>query len=326
MKIDKLSVILIALITVSGVAVAQTSKQSAPPAPSAPSAPLQLNSVTAPPKIQFPPTDPKNFTAASPTSAQVNAFLKNLWGYDPNRVWQVQSVETTQAPGISRVMVLVAEQGVSHEPAATVFFVTPDGHHAIAGSDVIAFGADPFADVRQKLETQASGPSRGSSSKNLMLVEFADLECPHCKEAAPTMDHLATDFPNARIVFENFPLTTVHPAAEKAAEYGVCVAQEKGNAAFFQYVQAVFDNQGGLTGNADQTMKDAATKAGANAATVAACADTPAAKIAVENSVKLGQDIGVDQTPLLFVNGRAIPVAGVPYNTLKQIVTYAANK
>lgn len=323
MKINNLTVILMALISVGGVAVAQT---STPSAPAAPSAPLQLNSVAAPPKIQFPPVDPKNFTAASPTSAQVNAFLKNLWGYDPNRVWQVDAVQTTQAPGVSRVMVLVAEQGVSHEPAATVFFVTPDGRHAIAGSDVIAFGSDPFADVRQKLETQASGPSRGSNSKNLMLVEFADLECPHCKEAAPTMDHLATDFPNARIVFENFPLTTVHPAAEKAAEYGVCVAQEKGNAAFFQFVQAVFDNQGGLTGNADETLKDAATKAGANPATVAACAETPAAKTAVENSLKLGQDIGVDQTPLLFVNGRAIPVAGIPYNTLKQIVTYAANK
>lgn len=323
MKINNLPVIFMALISVGGVAVAQT---STPSAPAAPSAPLQLNSVAAPPKIQFPPVDPKNFTAASPTSAQVNAFLKNLWGYDPNRVWQVDAVQTTQAPGVSRVMVLVAEQGVSHEPAATVFFVTPDGRHAIAGSDVIAFGSDPFADVRQKLEAQASGPSRGSNSKNLMLVEFADLECPHCKEAAPTMDHLATDFPNARIVFENFPLTTVHPAAEKAAEYGVCVAQEKGNAAFFQFVQAVFDNQGGLTSNADETLKDAATKAGANPAIVAACAETPAAKTAVENSVKLGQDIGVDQTPLLFVNGRAIPVAGVPYNTLKQIVTYAANK
>ena len=159
-----------------------------------------------------------------------------------------------------------------------------------------------------------------------MLVEFADLECPHCKEAAATMDHLATDFPNARIVFENFPLTNVHPAAEKAAEYGVCVAQQKGDAAFFQFVQAVFDSQAGLTSNADQTLKDAATKAGANAAEISTCAASAAAKQTVAGSVKLGQDIGVDQTPLLFINGRPLPAAGIPYTTLKQIVTYAGTE
>lgn len=324
MRINKLHVLTIALATCSGLAAAQTAPQ--PQVPTAPRAPLQMKSIAPPQKIQFPPANPKNFTASSPTTDQVNGFLKNLWGYDPNRIWQVNGIETTKAPDVSRVSVLVAEQGVSHEPAATVFFVTPDGKHAIAGSDVIAFGPDPFADVRQKLEAEASGPSRGATSKNLMLVEFADLECPHCKEAAATMDHLTTDFPNARIVFENFPLTTIHPAAQKAAEYGVCVAQEKGNPAFFQYVQAVFDTQAGLTGNVDETLKAAVTKAGADPAKVSACADTPATKATVAASVKLGQDVGVDQTPLLFVSGRAIPVAGVPYPTLKQIVTYAASK
>ncbi len=39
-----------------------------------------------------------------------------------------------------------------------------------------------------------------------MLVEFADLQCPHCKEAQGTMDQLVKDFPNARVVFQSFPL------------------------------------------------------------------------------------------------------------------------
>ncbi|MGH9615637.1 MAG: disulfide bond formation protein DsbA, partial [Acidobacteriaceae bacterium] len=197
--------------------------QSAPAAP-----PLHLNTIGPPPKLQFPPANPKNFTASSPTTQVVNAFLKQIWGYDPNRAWQVMGIQTTQVPGISRVTILVGEQGVSHTPAPTVFFVTPDGHHAIAGADIISFGAHPFAAVRQKLELQANGPHRGATSKNLELVEFADLQCPDCKMAAPTMDRLATDFPNARIVFEYFPLTTIHPEAEKAAQYGACVAQQRG--------------------------------------------------------------------------------------------------
>ncbi len=335
MKKRSLCVVPIMLVALSGFAVAQSAQtgsaansaeQSQAPSktaasPTAP-APLQLNSIAPPKKIQFPAADPKNFTAQSPTSQEVDTFLKNLWGYDPNRVWQVYGIQTTKAPNVSRVTVLVAEQGVSHTPASTIFFVTPDGHHAIAGSDVIDFGAHPFTATQQKLDQQATGPYRGSASKNLMLVEFTDLECPHCKEAASTMDNLAKDFPNARIVFQNFPLTNIHPAAEKAAAYGVCVAQQKGNAAFFQYVQAVFDTQAQLATNADETLNNAVTKAGANAAAISQCAAGAAAKAAVASSVKLGQEIGVDQTPLLFVNGRPLPVAGIPYNTLKQIITY----
>jgi protein-disulfide isomerase len=303
------------------MAVAQ---QPAQPAAPGAQAPLQLNSITPPKKIEFPPADPKNFTAASPTAAEVNAFLKQLWGYDPNRVWQVAAVQKTKAPNLSRVIVLVAEQGISRQPGETSFFVTPDGQHAISGNDVVDFGPHPFANTQNALVQQANGPYQGSSSKKLLLVEFADMQCPHCKEAAPTMKQVATDFPNARIVFENFPLTNVHPAAEKAAEYGVCVAKEKGNAAFFQYLQAVYDNQNSLTTTPDQTLKDAATKAGADPSTVATCAASPAAKAAVDASVKLGQDIGVNQTPTLFVNGRNIPIGGIPYATLKQIITYAA--
>ncbi len=331
MKIKNIAMLSALLIASSGWAAAQSAQPGnpQPPArtgpPSGP-APLQLNSIAPPKKIQFPPADPKNFTAPSPTTAEVNAFLRQLWGYDPNRVWQVAAIQTTKAPNISRVTIEVAEQGVSHTPATTVFFVTPDGQHAIAGGDVIAFGAHPFASIRRTLSVEATGPSRGAASKELMLVEFADLECPHCAEAAKTVDHLATDFPNARIVFENFPLTNIHPAAEQAAEYGVCVAQQKGNAAFFQYVQAVFDSQAGLTTGADQTLKAATTKAGADAAQVSACAATAATKANVLASVKLGQTVGVDQTPFLFVNGRPVPISGIPYNTLKQIITYAASE
>lgn len=321
-----LSIMALAIVQSGAVAVAQQDTQQSSQAPTsqaAPAAPpLHLNSIAPPEKIEFPPVNPKNFTAASPTTQEVNAFLKQIWGYDPNRVWQVVGIQTTQVPGIARVTILVGEQGVSHSAAPTVFFVTPDGHHAIAGSEIITFGAHPFADVQQKLEERATGPYRGSSSKNLMLVEFADLQCPDCKMAAPTMDKLATDFPTARVVFENFPLTNLHTEAEKAAEYGVCVARQKGNAAFFQYVQAVFDTQESLKTDAEGTLKAAATKAGADAAEVASCAATPAAENAVAASVRLGKDLNVSETPTLFVNGRTVPVAGVPYTTLKQIISY----
>ncbi len=330
MKIKLLALSALALTMMQGatLAIAQQTVSpgaTAPTAQATPTAPsLQMNTIGPPSKLEFPPANPKNFTATTPSTQEVNSFLKQIWGYDPNRVWEVYGIETTPVANLNRVTVLVGEQGVSHTPSPTVFFVTPDGHHAIAGSQVISFGARPFAPVQQKLEARATGPYRGASSKNLMLVEFADLQCPDCKLAAPTMDKLATDFPNARIVFQVFPLTSIHPEAEKAAEYAVCVAQQKGNAAFFQFVQAVFDTQDNLKTDADGTLKAAATKAGADAAAVSTCAATPTAASAVATSVKLGKDLDVNETPTLFVNGRPVPVTGLPYTTLKQIIAYGA--
>jgi protein-disulfide isomerase len=327
-KLIVLSALSLAMIHGGTAAIAQQAapdNSQAPTSQAAPAAPgLQMNNIAPPAKIEFPPANPKDFTASSPTTQEVNSFLKQIWGYDPNRVWEVVGIQSTPAANVSRVVILVGEQGQTPKPAPTVFFVTPDGHHAIAGSDVISFGAHPFAPVQQKLETGATGPHRGATSKSLLLVEFADLQCPDCKLAAPIMDKLAADFPNARIVFQLFPLTTIHPQAEKAAEYGVCVAQQKGNAAFFQYVQAVFDTQDNLKTDADGTLNAAATKAGADAAAVSTCAATPAAAAAVAASVKLGKDLEVNETPTLFVNGRPLPVTQAPYPTLKQIIAYTA--
>jgi protein-disulfide isomerase len=57
---------------------------------------------------------------------------------------------------------------------------------------------------------------------------------------------------------------------------------------------------------------------------VATCAATPAVAEAVLASVKLAQDMNINQTPTLMVNGRQVPIGGVPYETLKQIVAYQA--
>jgi protein-disulfide isomerase len=297
------------------------------PAPQTPAPkPLQLQSLDATSRPDpFPPVNPKFFTAATPTVETVNAFLKSLWGYDPNRLWRVAAIQSTQAPGVSKVIVFVSEKAANAKVSTTSFFVTPDGKHAIAdSSNVISFGAAPFADTRKLLQDHADGAYRGSASKDLMLVEFADLQCPHCKEAQATMDHLAQDFPNARIVFQNFPIVDIHPYAFKAAAYGYCVAKQK-NDAFFSYASAVFENQEALTPETgDKTLKDAVTKAGLDAGAIDLCAATQETKSAVEASIKLAQDAAVEQTPMLAVNGHLLPLNGVQYETLKAVISFQA--
>lgn len=299
-----------------GMASSAAAQTATPPA--APSA--QASAVPADP---FPVADRKFFTAASPTEAEVESFLHTLWGYDPSRIWRIEGIQKTAAPGVAKVIVYVSENKPNARVQNTAFFVTPDGKHAIADA-VIDFGAHPFAEKRKLLQDRATGPAVGAASKDLLLVEFADLQCPHCKDAQTTMKQLATDFPQARIVYQFFPLTGIHPAAFQAAAEGLCVAKQ-GNDAFFKYEDAVYATQEALTpeGTA-KTLADAVTKAGQDPTTVAACAATPAIKDAVNASMKLGEDVGVDQTPTLLVNGRALPVspAAMPYESLKKIILF----
>lgn len=285
-----------------------------------PSAPAPQGAASADP---FPPTNPKYFTAKSPSTDTVESFLRALWGYDTNRLWRVMAIQATPSPGVAKVVVFITDKGPNAKVQSTTFYVLPDGKHALAeGAGVVPFGADPFIDLHHLLRDHADGASRGAASKDLELIEFADLQCPHCKEAQSTMDQLAKDFPNAHIVFQLFPLTEIHPSAFKAAAYGVCV-QKESNDAFFKYAAAVFDTQDALTPTADDTvLKAAVSRAGLDASKIAACAATGATKDVVNADIKLAEDAGVDQTPLLSVNGRMLPIGQIPYEQLKQIIAF----
>ena len=296
----------------TGASPQTAAPQQVPPAPVPSAAPA------------FPKPDPRNFTATTPSTDEVNAFLHASWGYDENRVWEVAAILKTPVANLSKVAVYIGDKTGKQKPSAFLFFVLPDGKHIIAGDDVYPFGAHPYADNRAVLQQRADGPYKGPASKDLELVEFADFECPHCKEAQANMDKLAVDFPNARIVFQNYPLERIHPQAKLAAEYGSCVAKLGGNDAFFRFASAVFEGQEGLAtaDGATLTLNSAVTKAGLVPTKVSACASQPATAQEVENSVKLAQDLNVNQTPTLMVNGRMVPIGGISYDVLKKIVDF----
>jgi protein-disulfide isomerase len=295
-------------------AVAQDQTPATPtPAPAAPEAKAPV----------FPAPDPADFTATAPTKDTVNAFMQANLGFDANSMWQVQAIQKTPIPGISKVVVFIGDKTGKQQASRLAFFTTPDQKHIIVGERIVPFGDHPFAENRSTLQDRANGPYRGSASKDLEFVEFADFQCPHCKAAQANMEKLLSDFPKARIVFENNPLTSIHPQSMIAAEYATCVAKLAGSPAFFQFASAVFDGQDGLAtaDGATLTLNSAATKAGLDPAKVSACATAPETKATVESSIQLSKDLDIASVPTLVINGREVP-ANAPYETLKQIIEY----
>ena len=271
----------------------------------------------------FPKPDPANFTATTPTKIKINAFLQASWGYDDNRTWQVQAILKTQVEGISKVIVLVGDKTGKQKPAALQFFALADGKHIIADNEIITFGEHPFAENRAILQQRADGPYRGSALKDLELVEFADFQCPHCKEAQATMEKLAVDFPKARIVFQSYPIAPAsggHQCGGLWRMRNETWRQQR----VLPLSAAVFDGQDGLAtaDGATLTLNSAVTKAGLDPAKVAACAATPEIKDAVDASIKLAQDLNINQTPMLVVNGRMVPIGGSVYETVKKVIDY----
>ena len=272
--------------------------------------------------VTSPPAAKSAAATGLPSQETVNAFMQKMFGYDPSVTWEAVSIKPSSIAGISEVNVILKNpQGQQN----TKLYVAADGQRALIG-EIIPFGSDPFAVARTALEKGINGPSRGPADAPVTIVEFSDLQCPHCKEAQPTVDKLMSEEKNARLVFQNFPLQS-HDWAAKAAAYADCVGRSS-NDAFWKFMQGVYDAQSDiLTTNADEKLTALADKSGVKGSDIAACAAKPETASRVEHSVALGKSVDVTGTPTLFINGRKIAnVAGLPYDMLKQLTEFAAKK
>jgi protein-disulfide isomerase len=257
-----------------------------------------------------------------PSEATVDAFMQQTFGYDSKVSWKIASIKPASAPGLAQVDVILASpQGQQ----GSRFFVTADGVHAVLG-EIIPFGAKPFDPAMKTLEKGVTGPSRGPKNAPVTIVEFGDLQCPACKAAQPAIEALIAAEPNARFVFQNFPLE-MHNWAAKGAAYADCVGQAS-NEAFWKFIAKTYETQADITAaNADEKLTAIADGAGVKGADIAACANTPVTQAHVDASLALGKAVNVTGTPTLFINGRSIGnIANVPADTLKGLVDFAAKE
>ena len=240
-------------------------------------------------------------TGNLPSEATVDSFLRQQFGYEADLTWKISSIKPSTMPGLAEVnVVLASPQGQQ----STRFFVAPDGQHALVG-DIIPFGPRPFDPAKMVLDTGISGPERGPKDAPVTIVEFGDLQCPACKAAQPTIEALVAAEPNARFVFQNFPLE-MHNWAAKGAAYADCVGHAS-NDAFWKFVSKTYETQSDITAeNADEKLAAIADGAGVKGADMAACAVKPETKAHVDASLALGKSVDVTGTPTLFINGRRI--------------------
>jgi protein-disulfide isomerase len=260
------------------------------------------------------------FSQRLPSEETVNAFMKQMFGYDTSVSWKIVAIRPSSAAGLTEVLVAVSN---AQGQQVNRLYVTSDERHAVVG-DIIPFGAHPFTPAKEALAKGTNGPSLGPADAPVTVVEFSDLQCPHCKEAQPTIDKLMAEEKNARLVFQSFPLPA-HDWATKAAWYADCVGRSS-NDAFWKFVHSVYDAQTDITAStADEKLTALADQAGVKGSDIAACAAKPDTAGRVQNSLALGTSLEVTGTPTLFINGRKISnVGGLPFEILKGLTEFAA--
>ena len=161
-------------------------------------------------------------------------------------------------------------------------------------------------------------PARGPAHAPVTIVEFTDYSCPYCKQhASQTLPQLMKEYEGqVRYVVRNFPIHSLHPFAQKAAEAAGC-AQEQGK--FWEFHHMLFSR---APEHGVDSLKAYAARAGLNPMRFNYCLKSGARTKAVERDIADGIKYGVGGTPTFFVNGRILSGAQ-PIEAFRPLVRLA---
>jgi protein-disulfide isomerase len=143
----------------------------------------------------------------------------------------------------------------------------------------------------------------GNADAPVTIVEFSDYQCPFCKRALPVLKEILAKYPGkVRLAYRDFPLGSIHPRAEAAAEASRC-AGEQGR--FWPYHDLLFEQQTKLD---DASLVGYARQLGLDAPRFEQCLKSHKYRAAVQQDLQKGEQLGISGTPAFFING--IPLMG----------------
>jgi protein-disulfide isomerase len=172
------------------------------------------------------------------------------------------------------------------------------------------------------------GISQGQPNAPVVMMEFADFQCPGCGQFARFSKPLVKDYIDngtVRFVWYDFPLTNIHPNAVLASRAGRCANEQN---QFWTYHDVVFANQARWSESTDAAdlFIAYAEQAGLDRGAFTQCLRSEKYQKEVSESFQLGTTLGVSGTPTLFVNGKRVetPSSRADWDRLIQAETAAA--
>ena len=121
-------------------------------------------------------------------------------------------------------------------------------------------GAQPFSAFKQVIDEELSGSAAGTVTRQTVavgdlsvqgqtgakvtIIEFSDYQCPFCeRHFSQTEGQLKTEYIDTgkvKFYYRDYPLSQIHPGAQKAAEAARCAGDQN---KYWQYHDLIFQNQ-----------------------------------------------------------------------------------
>ncbi|MEO6805713.1 MAG: thioredoxin domain-containing protein [Edaphobacter sp.] len=239
---------------------------------------------------------------------RVEVLIRSKSSIPPDYDIQIGSRAKSEVPGFDAISVTFTADGKTSKPLT--FLLSTDGK-TLAQFNKYDISKDP------KLLVSGDGrPSRGGpANAPVLIVGFDDLECPYCakmhEQLFPALTERYKD--QVHIVYRDFPLDQ-HPWAMRAAIDANCLATQS-PAGYWNLVDYIHAHAGEM-GGADKSLakandtldsltRDEGKRQKLNTDTLNGCI-TKQDDTAIKESIKLGESLGVDSTPALFINGEKI--------------------
>jgi protein-disulfide isomerase len=182
---------------------------------------------------------------------------------------------------------------------------------------------DPFAELMSKIDVTGR-PSRGPKSAKVVVINFDDFECPFCSRMHETLfPEIFKEYGDrVNFIYKDDPLAEIHPWAIHAAVDANCLSAQNTDA-YWDFADYVHANKREVDAEKTSAARfnaiDKITtlqgqKHNLDAAKLEACVKAQN-EDAVRASMKEADDLGVNGTPALFINGRkidgAVPIGEV---------------
>ncbi|HEY6880105.1 MAG TPA: thioredoxin domain-containing protein [Polyangiales bacterium] len=158
----------------------------------------------------------------------------------------------------------------------------------------------PLSEEKAAKIAQGTVPAFGPADAKVTIVEFSDFQCPFCSRAADAAHKVKEKYGDkVRFVFRQFPLS-FHKDAHTAAEASLAAnAQGK----FWPFHDKLFANQQKLD---RASLEGYAKEVGLNVPSFKKALDSKEFAATVDGELKMGEEVAVQGTPTMFLNGARV--------------------
>lgn len=158
-------------------------------------------------------------------------------------------------------------------------------------------------------------PVYGPEGAPITIIEFSDYECPYCRKWHTEVWPLLLEaYPNQiRLIYRDFPLTSIHPNSTPAAAAANCARDQD---RYWEFNELLFSMRYNLSVTAYQTYAD---ELALDLDSFNECLESGRYNDEVMADFEYAANLGVSSTPTFFVNG--IPVVGAqPFEVFSQLI------